>query len=108
VRRFRIAYEKEPIKSNVDSRIGEKSSRSVAPTAAISMLLGEKANTTQELNPRRVAILPFVSMSSDPNDEYFADGLTEELISRISLVSRLEVIARTSVMGFKENRDWRR
>ena len=53
------------------------------------------------LDMLRVAVLPFKSISPDPNDEYFADGLTEELITRISLVKGLEVIARTSVMGFK-------
>ncbi|HKW05774.1 MAG TPA: adenylate/guanylate cyclase domain-containing protein [Nitrososphaerales archaeon] len=50
----------------------------------------------------RLAVLPFVSMSPDPNDEYFADGLTEELIGKISQIKGLEVIARTSVMSFKK------
>lgn len=57
---------------------------------------------TPALEARRIAVLPFASMSPDPNDEYFADGLTEELITKISLVKGLEVIARTSVMGFKK------
>ena len=56
------------------------------------------------LNPRRVAVLPFVSLSPDPNDEYFADGLTEELITRLSFVNGLEVIARTSAMNYKKER----
>jgi adenylate cyclase len=51
---------------------------------------------------RRVAVLPFANMSPDPNDEYFADGLTEELIDRLSQVTGLEVIARTSVMSYKK------
>ena len=50
---------------------------------------------------RRVAVLPFVSMSPDPNDEFFADGLTEELIDRLCQVKELAVIARTSVMNYK-------
>lgn len=50
----------------------------------------------------RIAVLPFVSMSPDPNDEFFADGLTEELIGKISQIGGLEVIARTSVMSFKK------
>jgi len=51
---------------------------------------------------RRVAVLPFANMSPDPNDEYFADGLTEELIDRLAQVRELEVIARTSVMSYKK------
>jgi adenylate cyclase len=54
-----------------------------------------------ELDVKRVAVLPFLSLSPDPNDEYFADGLTEELIDRVCQVRELAVIARTSVMNYK-------
>jgi len=53
------------------------------------------------LDKYRVAILPFVSISPDPKDEYFADGMTEELISRVSGITELNVISRTSVMQYK-------
>jgi adenylate cyclase len=49
----------------------------------------------------RIAVLPFVSMSASGDDEYFVDGMTEELISRLSRVKGLEVIARTSIASYK-------
>ena len=51
--------------------------------------------------PPRLAVLPLTNMSPNPADEYFADGLTEELISTISKVRDLSVISRTSVMQYK-------
>jgi adenylate cyclase len=55
----------------------------------------------KELDRRRVAVLPLKNMSPDPNDEYFVDGMTEELITALSAVTELTVIARTSVMQYK-------
>jgi TolB-like protein len=54
------------------------------------------------LDKHRIAVLPFVSMSPDPSDEYFADGMTEETISTVSGISGLKVISRTSVMHYKK------
>ncbi len=56
-----------------------------------------------EPDRKRIAVLPFTNISSDPNDEYFADGMTEELISTISEISDLAVISRTSVMQYKKD-----
>ena len=48
-----------------------------------------------------LAVLPLANISPDPKDEYFADGLTEELITTLSQVQDLRVIARTSVVPYK-------
>ncbi len=52
----------------------------------------------------RLAVLPLVNFSGDPKDEYFADGMTEELISSLTTIRELNVIARTSVIKFKGTR----
>jgi adenylate cyclase len=59
------------------------------------------STTKPTLDKLRLAVLPLQNMSPDPNDEYFADGLTEEIISIVSGVSGLSVISRTSVMSYK-------
>ena len=60
---------------------------------------GAKASPTTK---NRLAVLPLKNISNDPNDEYFADGMTEELISSISKIGELNVIARTSTMKYKQ------
>jgi TolB-like protein len=55
-----------------------------------------------------IAVLPFVNMSSDPEQEYFSDGITEEILNRLAKIEGLQVAARTSVFSFKgQNQDIR-
>jgi serine/threonine-protein kinase len=59
--------------------------------------------------PASIAVLPFTNMSRDPDDEYFSDGLAEEIINSLVHVPGLKVIARTSAFAFKgKNEDVRR
>jgi TolB-like protein/DNA-binding winged helix-turn-helix (wHTH) protein len=57
--------------------------------------------STREPAGDAIAVLPFRNLSADPEDEYFADGLTDELISRLSGLEGLKVIARTTALAFK-------
>jgi len=63
---------------------------------------GPLADESRIADKSRLAVLPFANISPDPSDEYFADGLTEELIANLSLVPGLKVIARTSVIGYRK------
>ena len=63
--------------------------------------LSRETGTPAGTRGRSLAVLPLANISPDPKDEYFADGLTEELISVLSQVRDLSVIARTSVAAYK-------
>lgn len=51
--------------------------------------------------PNSIAVLPFAHLSSDPDDEYFCDGLAEELLNALARIDELKVAARTSAFSFK-------
>jgi adenylate cyclase len=75
-----------------------------APLELYRMVMPWDENQTKQvtqLDPSRIAVLPFANMSPDPNDSYFADGITEKIISTLSGISGLNVVARTSVWGYK-------
>jgi eukaryotic-like serine/threonine-protein kinase len=60
----------------------------------------ERTEPSEEPRPS-VAVLPFINMSADPENEYFSDGLAEEIINALTHVPGLKVIARTSAFAFK-------
>lgn len=72
--------------------------------AGYGQSVGRSTQVKTMLPKDRVAVLPFTNISMDPADEYFADGMTEEMISSVSKMKGLRVIARTSVMRYKETR----
>ena len=63
-----------------------------------------RATAVQPSQIKSLAVLPLENLSADPAQEYFADGMTEALISNLTQVRALRVISRTSVMRFKGSR----
>ena len=53
------------------------------------------------MDARAVAVLPFINLSPDPDQDFFCDGVTEELLNTLATVPELKVVARTSVFFFK-------
>ena len=86
--------------------LGERSLKNVSTPVQVyaAQMPWEQSAKKEEavLSRDRIAILPFANMSPDPSDEYFADGMTEEIISTVSGISGLSVISRTSVMHYKK------
>ncbi len=60
-----------------------------------------KEEPLQEIEKPSIAVLPFVNMSPDPNQEYFSDGLADTLLHKLAQLQNLHVIARTSSFVFK-------
>jgi TolB-like protein/Flp pilus assembly protein TadD len=60
-----------------------------------------KQSGLTEVPAKSIAVLPFVNMSADKNDEYLSDGISEELITALSKITGLQVKARTSSFAFK-------
>jgi TolB-like protein/DNA-binding winged helix-turn-helix (wHTH) protein/Tfp pilus assembly protein PilF len=72
--------------------------------ASVIVVLALQARAPQPASIRSLAVLPLENLSGDGSQEYFADGMTDELIATLGQISALRVISRTSVMPYKRAR----
>src|SRR5213594_2389567 len=72
-----------------------------AALLAFQLLRSSRSTITATADAKSIAVLPFVNMSADKNDEYLSDGMTEELINVLSKMPGLRVPGRTSCFAFK-------
>ena len=72
-----------------------------APVTVSSSAASSQSPVASIADPHSIAVLPFVNMSADPAQEFFSDGIAEELLNRLAQFSDLKVAARTSAFQFK-------
>ncbi len=81
----------------VSYRLGNRHTTTTPPAAAAA----SPAPAVFSPPPHSIAVLPFVNLSGDPGQDYFSDGLTEELLNSLAAIDGLQVAARTSSFSFK-------
>jgi TolB-like protein/Flp pilus assembly protein TadD len=72
---------------------------------AFQLLHTPKSTTITKSDNKSIAVLPLLNESGDPKDEYFSDGLSEELIAALAQIRELKVIGRSSSFRFKERKE---
>ena len=84
-------------------RPGETTPGPLETAASDADLREEKNASENRLHEKSIAVLPFVNLSNDQSQEYFADGITENIVIQLASISQLRVISRTSVMRYKKS-----
>jgi len=99
---FLLVSDYFPDSSDVAVVAEETPAASVSPAQSTSALATQP--TRRDRLPNSVAVLPLENLSPDPNNAYVAAGLHEEILNQLAKLRNLNVIARTSVMRYGENR----
>jgi len=89
-----FAYDKFVVTAGRDAALIEAATQTVAEQATEEPVAAPEED-------KSIAVLPFVNMSSDPEQDYFADGISEEILNALAKVSELKVAGRTSSFAFK-------
>lgn len=81
-------------------RLGQ-SGNQAAESSPLPVAVTEEKSTSG-LNDKSIAVLPFVSLAQDASQDYFADGITENILVQLASLKNLRVISRTSIMRYKK------
>jgi TolB-like protein/Flp pilus assembly protein TadD len=73
--------------------------------AAHEALVRSRPAVAVPINPRSIAVLPFANLSADKDNAYFAEGIQDEILTRLSKIAELKVISRTSTMRYASSPD---
>jgi hypothetical protein len=72
-----------------------------SPNSSVTQASIERATTSIPISEKSIAVLPFENLSSDKENAYFADGIQDEILTRLAGISDLKVISRTSTEKYK-------
>jgi pentatricopeptide repeat protein len=100
----------EPVYHNIKNKtdyqaefLFEKSLKNVDhPIKIYQIISGETQDTPAMITPNSLAVLPFVNMSNDPEQDYFCEGISEEIINTVVQLPEIKVAGRTSSFSFKD------
>ena len=100
---------------SIADHTGQRMNRVIIGTLAVAVVflvsthgglqLGSDDETDAQSRETSIAVLPFINMSGDPENEFFSDGLSEELLNDLAQVEGLRVAARTSSFHFKGSKE---
>jgi TolB-like protein len=93
-------HEKKPLTSN--GYLAVLASTLLVLFIAFPKSIFEKETDKQPFAGKSLAILPFINLSQNPEEDYLSDGITEDIITQVSRISDLKVIARSSVLRYKK------
>lgn len=112
---FELTFDGIKLEKNVDrtqsvtAQTGRKLDFAIIGLLIIALSVSVTLNVTDirdqdfmQVNRLSIAVLPFASRSTDPDNELFADGIHDDLLTRLANISALKVISRTSVMEYRE------
>jgi len=94
---LRRAFEDDAREPRIIETISKRGYRLVAPVTAHSAPPAAAESAVSD----SIVVMPFVNMSGDAENEYFADGITEEIINALAQIADLHVVARSSAFSFK-------